>query len=234
MQINEKALRNYLKSKSLDMAIFDEIKALTDPTIAELAEIVRSGKARERFDIRDTVTLCGIEFVIIGFDHDKDVSTPDRPSITLMGKTLLPAHRYHGGACERGWIDSELRDWLNGEILNQLPDELQQHIRRVEKVTHNYKGEAFKTIDRLFIPSESELFGSAIWSDYEDGARYEAFTNCDARVRVDSEGDADWYWNRSALGGNSTNFCCVGTNGGAGVADATDTTIRAPLCFLFA
>ena len=38
MQINETALKNYLKSKSFDMVIFNEIKALSERTITQLVE----------------------------------------------------------------------------------------------------------------------------------------------------------------------------------------------------
>ena len=202
-------------------------------TVAELSNIVISGKAREHFKIRDVVTLFGIELEIIGFDHDKIAGDETRHTITLMAKVLCPERRWHSGSCERGWIDSEIRAWLNEEYIEHLPAELAAHIHSTEKLSHNYKGDAFTTTDKLFIPSESELFGSAIWSDYEDGPRYEAFTNCETRVRVDEAGDRNWYWTRSAHGGDSTSVAYVSSNGTAGSGGASNTTIRAPLCFLF-
>ena len=144
------------------------------------------------------MTLAGYELEIIGFDRDKAYDNPDLHTITLMAKTLLPAQRMHSGACERGWIDTELRKHLNNTVLDSLPDELLSHILSVPKITHNYKGEAFETVDSLFIPSESELFGSAIYAECEDGKRYEAFATRKDRIRVDEDGDADWYWTRSA------------------------------------
>ena len=146
----------------------------------------------------------------------------------------MPARRMHSGACERGWIDTELRKWLNNHFIDTLPDELLPHIRPTQKITHNSKGEAFKTIDSLFIPSESELFGSAIWSDYEDGPRYEAFATSNDRLRIDEDGDGCWYWSRSFVGGNSTNCAYVSYYGYASYHSASNTSIRAPLCFCFA
>lgn len=203
-------------------------------TISEISEIVRSGKARDHFKIHDVLTLAGYELEIIGFDHDRAYSTPALHTITLMSKTLLPARRMHSGACARGWIDTELRKWLHNTFLDQLPDELTPHICSVAKTTHNYKGGAFETVDSLFLPSESELFGSAIWAECEDGKRYEAFATRKDRQRFDEDGDADWYWTRSANSDNSTYFAIVSCSGNGSYGGAYNTTIRAPLCFCFA
>lgn len=202
-------------------------------TISEICEIVKSGKAREHFSVHDTLTLGGYEMEIIGFDHDQ--AENGGHTMTLMAKTLLPYRRMHSGACKRGWIDTELRKWLNSEFIKQLPEELVQHIAPVVKSTHSSSGEVYETVDRLFVPSESEYFGSAIWSDYEDGPRYEAFATSELRVRRDEDGDADWYWSRSFLsGGNSTYCASVNSGGGATSPSASNTTIRAPLCFCLA
>lgn len=205
-----------------------------DQSIDKISQIVRSGKARDHFKLHDILSLGGHEMEIIGFDHDKDIGGKSAHTITLMAKTLLDNKRMNGGACERGWIDTELREWLNSSFLDQMPDELVQHICTVEKITHNYKGEAFKTSDSLFCPSESELFGSAIYADCEDGTRYEAFATSEDRQRFDTDGDADWYWTRSANSGYSGNFAYVGNNGGAGYYAASGAGIRTPLCFCFA
>ena len=232
--INEQALRSYLESKSLDSAIFDEIKALAGRTIAEIVEIIRNGKAREHFRIHDVLNLFGYELEVIGIGHDMAADNLDRPTITLMAKSLLHARRMHPGACQRGWIDTELRKWLNTEFITQLPEELTQHICEVVKLTHNSKGEAFETVDKLFIPAESELFGSAIWSAQEDGPRYEAFATSDDRMRFDEDGDGCWYWTRSAGGGDSTYCALVASGGLASAGGASSAAVRAPLCFCLA
>ena len=202
-------------------------------TISEICEIVKSGKAREYFSIHDTITLAGYEMEVIGFDHDK--TEAGGHTMTLMAKTLLPYRRMHSGACKRGWVDTELRKWLNNDVIKQLPEELVRHIAPAVKSTHSSSGEVYETVDRLFVPSESEYFGSAIWSDYEDGPRYEAFATSELRVRRDEDGDADWYWSRSYMsGGSSTGCALVGSGGYASADSASLTAIRAPLCFCLA
>ena len=207
----------------------------SDPLIADLLATIRSGKAREHFKIHDTIILCGIEVEIIGFDHDKGANNNGAPmyTMTLMGKTLLHERRMHPGACERGWIDTDLRKWLNEEYFHTLPEELQKAIHPAIKLTHNFKGDKYETTDRLFLPSESEMFGSAIWSNYEDGARYEAFATRHNRIRMDEDGEECGYWMRSFDGGFSTNACRVGGNGFA-TNWGTSNAAPSPLCFLLA
>ena len=213
--------------------------AVTSPFMA-LVEAVKSGSIKDRYKIHDTIAaynnamMCNYwEFEIIGFDHDK-VEGGGTAAVTLMVKALTHSHVWHFGACERGWIDTDLRRWLNEEFINKLPDEIKPYLCSVVKTTHNYKGDAYETTDKLFIPSESEFFGSAVWSDYEDGARYEAFGTSEKRVKEDEDGDPVWYWTRSAGGGSSTSAALVSSHGGAYHTTATHTGIRVPVCFCIA
>ncbi len=231
-------MKNYICINGNKTELTDEqVRTLGFPvggySIAELSEIVRSGKARECLSIHDTVNFGGYELEVIGIDHDKAVDDDTLPTITLMAKTLLPARRMHGGANERGWIDSELRAYLQNDFINQLPPELVEHIQAVNKLTHTYNGEPIMTVDTLFIPSESELFGSAIWAAREDGARYEAFATSSDRLRLDGDGDSDWYWTRSPRGGRST-YCAYVSGGGRATSAWAGNGTRAPLCFCFA
>lgn len=207
--------------------------AIRQHTPAEISEIVGSGRAREFFKIHDVIEVSGHQLEVIGFDHDEDVNNPDAHTMTVMGKTLLGDHRMNDGECPNGWIESELRGWLASEVFQSLPEDLRNMIRCVQKLTHNGKGEAFYTEDMLFIPSESELFGSAIWSDYEDEKRYEAFACCKDRLRIDADGDYYPYWTRSSYGGSSTNFAYVTNDGTPYYLSASNTCPSAPLCFNF-
>lgn len=65
--------------------------------------------------------------------------------------------------------------------------------------------------------SESEMFGSAIYSPAEDGRRYEAFATNKDRVADDEDGSACCVWLRSALVGGSRVFCMVNTSGSASI-----------------
>jgi hypothetical protein len=104
-------------------------------------------------------------------------------------------------------------------------------MKPAQKFTHDNDGMVHETNDLLFVPSESELFGSAILAAYEDGQRYEAFATSKDRLRFDSDGDARWYWTRSQYSGNTTAFVDV-SYGGNVTYDSASGSLGAPLCFL--
>ena len=191
--------------------------------VEELSAIVKAGRAREHYKANDVVTLDGVDYKIIGFDHD----APN--SITLMRNELLPYRVMHTSTTAGGWKDTTLRKWLNDEYIKELSDKLISHIIPVQKVTHTYDGKKTETKDKIFICSESEMFGSAIYSYHEDGARYEAFATSELRALKDEDGDYDWYWTRSPS--SSANFAIVSSYGNANHASATNSTVRVAPCF---
>lgn len=205
------------------------------PTLSALRDALRNGTYTDKFHVGDVIEDFGYHFQIIGFNHDQhaaDVNTPFdqmRETATVMAMELLPPHRMHDGKC-KGWAESELRSWLNDDVLHSLPDELQELIQPTKRMIVDCEGNAQEVVDRLFLPTESELFGSAIYSSAECGERYPAFATSADRVRYDDDGEPDWYWTSSAGAGNSTNFVDVNDNGCVDDDDASDE-LRAPFCF---
>jgi len=197
--------------------------------IERLSKIVRSGKAQRKLFANDIIKILGKEYKVIGFDHDKIIGNSERNTITLVRYVLLPPRSMSGS----NWRDSGLRKYLNEEYIKELPDALVEHIHPVRKITHTHDGEKIETEDRLFIPSESELFGSAIYSDYEDGKRYEAFSTSENRQLKGEDGDYWYYWTRSNSCGVYTHFAHVNSGGTANSLNASNATIRVPLCFCF-
>ena len=230
-------MKNYIRINGEKVALTDvqakDFRFSRNP-LANLIASLRNGKIHDFYYLRDTITVGDYELEIIGFNHDKNANDANAPTITVMAKKLLEYRRLHSGMCERGWIDTELREWLNCEFINQLPKELVEYICPVMKKTHNSHGELYETRDRLFVPAESELFGSAIYSGYEDGQRYAAFATSQDRVRLDENGHSEWYWTRSFYRGNPSNAAYVHSCGYAYCLSASLTSVRAPLCFTLA
>ena len=191
---------------------------------------LRDGTFLKRFKVRDVIEDFGYHFEIIGYCHDRAAEDEARPTITVMARELLPAHRMHGGACPNGWVDTELRRWLNNDVLDSLPDALRELIQPTMRRSIDSAGREHSAVDMLFLPTESELFGSAIYSPAECGARYPAFSTSESRVRVDEDGDERSYWTSSAISGASTLFVIVSSRGYTGNSYASNA-LRAPLCF---
>lgn len=200
--------------------------------LAQLRKSLRENRFIEQFHVGDVLEDFGYHFEIIGYYHDAPIDPEQitRPSVTLMAKELLPKHRMHDGECLNGWIDTELRKWLNTEVFDSLPDGLKTMIQPTKRFSMNCIGNKSICEDKLFIPTESELFGSAIYSPAECGERYSVFSNSNRRICYDENGNPACYWTSSAYTGYSTAFVSVSSYGHVGNSSAS-FALRAPFCF---
>lgn len=143
--------------------------------LALVRDSLRDGSFLERFKLCDVVEDFGYHFEIIGYCHDRAEGDKERPTVTFMAKELLPAHRMHSGACPNGWVDTELRHWLNHDVLESLPDALRELIQPTVRESVDCKGRKHTSTDMLFLPTESELFGSAIFLPLSAGCATRSF-----------------------------------------------------------
>lgn len=226
-------MENYICINGKKTALTDEqLKelgfAITSASpLTELVEGVR--KCEKPFSPGTMVEDFGLKFKILGYDHDRDAESPNAPTVTLMCLNA-PKHRMHGDSCPGGWKNSEMRDWLNHEHFKTLPKGLQELIRPAIRTSVDSRGNTHSAADWLFLPTESELFGSAIYSIYECGLRYPVFSTSKDRIITDE--DSRSYWcTSSAAAGNATIFVCIDGNGYVGNALAS-AALRAPFCFI--
>lgn len=77
-----------------------------------------------------------------------------------------------------------------------------------------------------------EVFGEHDWTenDPDRGFQFEYFKDRRNRIKVDEDGDANWWWERSPGGSGSSNFCIVYGNGNANRNSADPTS---GVCFGF-
>lgn len=197
----------------------EQIKLLgleTESEIAKLARLSREGRAAEHYKVHDKIIVDGKTFEIIGIGHDVDALTGRNNTVTLRtivspGKTI-----FHIAACPLGYKESALRDYFEkGCVTEWFPAEIKDHMRVVNKLTANRNGELEEIVCTSFPFSESELFGSAIYSPVEEGRRYEAFATSKDRIFTDTAGNAMWCWTRSPHTNYSGSFCSVSSSGTA-------------------
>ena len=106
-----------------------------------------------------------------------------------------------------GFADSDVKRYLNKEVFNSLPEELRNVIAEVERKQEN--GES--SLCRLFLPTESELFGDCCYSEDDTYNQIEYYKDRRNRIKCNRKGGSpDWYWTASVRSGNSTN--CVNVN----------------------
>lgn len=192
---------------------------------AEIEEIGQAGRAREVFKPGDTKTITlttGEKVVlrIIDFDHDDLADGSGKAPISWdMVGVLDDDHSMNDKPTNKGgWADCGMRDFLNNDLFEKLPDDLKKVIKPVFKLTGVGGGseELAKTSDKLWLLSEREQYGRSFYSAPGEGKWYEFYRQEDApwdRRRENGEGERAWYSLRSPYLGYTTYFCFVRSDG---------------------
>ena len=132
-----------------------------------------------------------------------------------------------------GLLASNVMKYLNEEIWNLLPDELQREIEPVVRKHKDADGNVKEYRTCLFLPAASEVFDED--SCYGDQGLYkqlEYYKDRRNRMRGAKKGeDTKPYWLASVRSGYSTSACFVDYNGGANYWYASSAN-RVPVCFV--
>ena len=131
-----------------------------------------------------------------------------------------------------GIASSLMQEYLDNDIWNLLPDDLQDVISTVDrKYMDGAEEKTYQT--KLFLPSASEVFSAdcryGLESLYEQLYYYK---DCHHRIKLSGFGDdpANW-WLSSPLSGYAKSFCYVTTAGAPYSSSASGSRDVAP-CFM--
>lgn len=117
---------------------------------------------------------------------------------------------------EGGWNESQMAEYLNGEVYESMSPALREAISVHETITS--KGgrshELQTRHDRVFLPTEKNVFGEAVFSaeeEAEQNPRWELFKETKERIRTigDEYGPAVSWWESSPDVSASAYFCGV-------------------------
>jgi hypothetical protein len=202
-------------------------RPLNDYSWGEIAMLSQSGMADKLFNVGDEKEFqlndgSTIHARIIGFNHDEsDIGLPLGITFELV-ETLNKDYQMNTKNTNSGsWEKSSLRKTLAAMYDTDIPAELRTVIKPCAKFTRN-GDEMDKTIDKLFVLSEQEVFGRKIWSNGGEGKWYEYYRreNTDY-FKCKQNGERDWRWERSPEPSTATAFCRVGSGGTAGTSNAS-------------
>lgn len=128
---------------------------------------------------------------------------------------------------EGGWMASDMRTYLNGEILGLLPDSLRMMIK--PRVFDEAPDDPMNVY--LWPFSDEEIFGTAygVAEEYP-GPQLDYFKDASNRIMFDMMGDPSWWWERSLSSVDSAEFCSVGCIGNA---DSDNASYSRGVCFGF-
>lgn len=183
--------------------------------IAKMSRISKAGEAKNHYKVHDTIVVDDITFEIVGIGHDIDAYTGYRNTITLRQVDHIKKSRINPCSCPDGFAASELDKSLMESPQSWIPESILPYVRTVVKQYVTYDGSIKVMYRKLWVFSESEMFGSAISAPAEDGKRYAAFATSKDRVAYDEDGSACAAWLRSAYVGNFYIFCMVSISGRA-------------------
>lgn len=191
----------------------------------EIESIGLSGRARELFALGATKTdhmKNGFDAVwkIIGFDHDDLADGSGKAPISWdMVKAYKDEWAMNDEATnDGGWDRCKANQRMNTELLSLCSDELQAIIKPVIKLTSagSKSSEIIKSICKLWLKSEKELFGRCYYSAPGEGHWYEYYRQEDVPYfATNAEGERVWQWLRSATCNYNSSFCIVWTDGSA-------------------
>ena len=246
----------YMTDEEVD-ALFLSIPSFAEATWEQIAQASEAGTAKDYFAVGDEKTISlstdeQITLVILGFDHDDLSDGSGKAGITIGMKNLL-ATQYRMNATftnSGGWDESEMRTSTMATLLSQLPADLRNVIKQVnKKATAGSQSTTITTsADKLFLFALAELasktglensMGASIKDNaatYEqEGTQYEYFKNtvgdadiyndCPALVKKLSNGggSARFWWLRSPILDYSTYFWYVLPAGSVGINSADNS-----------
>lgn len=163
---------------------------------------------------------------IIGKNHDDYADGSGKAPLTFqLHDCYADIMQMNGGNTNSGgWTSCAMRSTNLPAILIQMPTEVQNGIREVNKLTSagSQSSTINTTADKLFLLSEIEIFGSVSYSASGEGTQYDYYKAGNSKVK-NRNGSAYNWWQRSPYIGNYRDFCAVSNGGIADRISANDT-----------
>ena len=154
---------------------------------------------------------------IIGKNHDTYTAGGTAPLTFGMHDCYGTEYPMNSsGTNSTGWNDSKMRTETLTTILAKMPENIQNGIRAVNKLTATSGPDStIKTAsDKLFTFSEMEVYGSTTHSHSGEGKQYDYYKAGNSKVKKVGS-TASYWWLRSPYADNKISFCVVTTNGSA-------------------
>ena len=186
---------------------------LTNNDWATIAKVAEAGKAQDYWNIGDKINIQvgdeTLEFAIMDFNHDDKSDGSGKAGITF-GMTGLMANQHAMNSTNTNvgsFVGSEMYAYLRGTVLPSMPQELQDAIKPVDKLTSagNKSTEIRTDSMPIWLFSAVEVGLSESYTPPE-GVAY-PYYNSTTRAK------GDYWWLRSPYLYSDTDFHIVSTEG---------------------
>lgn len=210
-----------------------------DNTWAQIIDACHKNQVPDTWVVGNSKTMLinGTEYQIdiIGKSHDDYADGSGKAPLTFqMHDCYADVNRMNSSNTNSGgWTSCAMRQTHLPAILSQMPVEVQNGIREVNKLTSagSQSSTINTTADKLFLLSEIEIFGNVSYSKSGEGTQYDYYKAGNSKVKNRNGGAA--YWNeRSPLKDGSTQFCMVSNTGTADYGGASSAAgVAFAFCF---
>lgn len=224
--------RTLINGTGYDIAL----ASLYDPVFAnnEWADIIaacHAGAVPDTWAVGDykDMTIDGLSYRvdIIGKNHDAYLDGTAAPLTFQLHDCYETRYSMQVPTSnQRYWENCQMRKTHLPAILNLLPDEIQTGIRAVNKTTYG-----MRATDKLFLLSESEVFGSNQYSADGEGAQYAYYAAGNSRIKKVNGSAYDW-WLRSPCIEDVDSYCIV-SSGGYRSYKASNYSVGVSFAFCF-
>jgi serine/threonine protein kinase len=153
-----------------------------------------------------------VNWIVVAKNHYEKME----PHVTLLSEDLIGRHVF---SAERRnhWGESDLRSWLNSDGLYQaFSESFKQAVLTTTVLNKEWQqnSSAYRTQDKVFIPSTTGLGDVANKYTYRIGSAYSYFQVADEEKRVTLlGGETLWYWTRSPVSFDGSSVCYVSSAG---------------------
>ena len=216
-------------------------EVLSENTWAQIAQAVADkdpildvwqvGDTKDEVIAGETLT-----FAIMGKNMDDLADGSGKAGLTFgMTQLMASTRQMNSSNTNAGsFAGSAMYSWLSGTIYPNLPAELKDAIKAVNKKTSSGGGSSVIRTDPMYLWlfAEIEVFGKTTYSYAGEGTQYPYFATAAERIKrlSNGAGAASYWWERSPDTYGSGNFCGVTTSGAASYSGADDSR---GVCFGF-
>lgn len=194
---------------------------------AELKALAEAGKLDEVLKSGDNIPVTLKNGEEVSFDVGRD----EGGKVYFIMHDCLKEPKQMNGECTNagGWEESDMRKYLNEEVIKLLPDELQEIIKPT-KIVQVWNGKRRETEDKLFLLSRTQVFGKD--KSYEaiepDDSQIDIFKTERSRVKEREDYGTALWWERSPGNTTSIYFCLVNISGSSSSNAADNSNGVAP------
>ena len=212
-----------------------------DPVFAnntweQIIEACHNNEVPDTWKVADQkpMTINGVDYQIdiIGKNHDDYSDGSGKAPLTFQMHNCYGEQKMNNSNTNNGgWTRCAMRQTRLPAILSQMPTEVQNGIREVNKLTSAGSQSATinTTADKLFLPSEIEIFGKITYAKSGEGTQYDYYKAGNSPVKYYGSNTTEW-WERSPMAGNTTYFCSARSYANSSVA-STLRGVAFAFCF---